>query len=199
MSHSKRARRLPLSIAGIAALVLVLPAQAAGTGTITGTVRGAGTVSETVVYVVGPAWHGHTGRAEMDQHDLHFVPHMMTVVRGTKVEFKNHDHVNHDVFSPDHEGFKLGTFGFMQHRDHVFDSVGGYSLRCSIHPNMLAYVFVSPNPWAAVVGENGHFEIDGVPAGSWKLEVWNPHAKAAPKTVSVRSGGSTNIDLTLSS
>jgi len=198
MSYHKRARRLAVSFAGIVALVLLSPAHAAGTGTITGTVRGAGTASETVVYLVGPAWHGHAGKARMDQHNLHFHPHMMTVVRGTRVEFKNHDHVNHDVFSPDHEGFKLGIFGFMQHRDHVFDSVGGYSIRCSIHPNMLAYIFVSPNPWAAVAGESGHFEIDGVPAGHWKLEVWNPNAKAAPQAVTVSAGGTTTASVTLS-
>jgi plastocyanin len=46
-------------------------------------------------------------------------------------------------------------------------------LKCDIHPWMLANIVVSPSPWFAVTGADGSFHLDGVPAGTWKIEAWH--------------------------
>ena len=46
-------------------------------------------------------------------------------------------------------------------------------LKCDIHPWMLAHVVVSPSPWFAVTGPEGGFQLDAVPAGTWKIEAWH--------------------------
>jgi hypothetical protein len=38
---------------------------------------------------------------------------------------------------------------------------------------MLAYVGVFENPWFAVTGDSGSFEIKNVPEGSYQLVAWH--------------------------
>ena len=40
-------------------------------------------------------------------------------------------------------------------------------VRCNNHPWMNAFINVSPNPFYAVSDENGHFEIRGLPPGTY--------------------------------
>ena len=42
-------------------------------------------------------------------------------------------------------------------------------VKCDVHPWMSSYIGVFENPFFAVSGEDGSFEIKGVPAGAWKL------------------------------
>ena len=44
---------------------------------------------------------------------------------------------------------------------------------CSIHPFMRGYVLVRDDPHMAVTGEDGRFEIAGVPAGEHRLQLWH--------------------------
>jgi hypothetical protein len=43
---------------------------------------------------------------------------------------------------------------------------------CSIHPWMKGYVFPRDNPYVAVTGEDGSFEIKNLPAGKHDFQVW---------------------------
>jgi uncharacterized protein (DUF2141 family) len=42
-------------------------------------------------------------------------------------------------------------------------------VRCNNHPWMNAFVNVSATPFFAVTGADGHFEINGLPAGDYTL------------------------------
>src|SRR5712692_1721541 len=98
------------------------------------------------------------------------------------------DGVDHNVYSPDNEGYNLGMFPKGQTRDQVFKKQGVYSQLCSVHPEMLAYVFVGQNPYAAVVGKKGQYKIEGVPPGQYTVAVWNSHLKAPPLSLTVTAG-----------
>jgi hypothetical protein len=43
---------------------------------------------------------------------------------------------------------------------------------CSIHPWMKGYVFPRDNPYVAVTGDDGSFEIKNLPAGKHEFQVW---------------------------
>jgi plastocyanin len=178
-------RRASLALLSAAAF------PAAGqTGTIAGkvVVTPAKYLAETVVYVVkapgtfAPKTHG------LDQKGLTFLPHVIVITKGDSVKFLNHDNVAHNVYSPDGTPYNLGTFKQNEERTHLFDETGPYSQLCSIHPEMLSYIYVSQNPYAAVVDAKGNFVIKDVPPGSYQLAVWNSHLKAAPKPVTVVAG-----------
>jgi plastocyanin len=57
-------------------------------------------------------------------------------------------------------------------------------LKCDVHPWMLAHVVVNPNPYFAVTGADGSFQLTGIPAGTWKIEAW--HEKLGTKAGEVK-------------
>ncbi len=184
----------PHQIGSLLALLLIAAAPplagAAGGGAVAGKVevKPARFQDETVVYLETVPGSRSAATVEMDQKGMKFVPLILTVTVGDTVEFLNHDGEDHNVFSPDHEAFNLGTFRSGDKRAHRFDSPGVYSIRCSIHPEMLGYVFVGQNPYAAVVDRKGRYAIPDVPPGTYKLAVWNAHGKGPRKTITVADG-----------
>lgn len=164
-------------------------ASAAG-GTVSGTVdvTPAKYASETVVRIKEVPGRNTPKTAIVDQKGMVFLPHVLAITAGDTVDFANHDSVSHNVYSTDNEGFNLGSFPPNEKRPYTFRKTGVYSLLCSIHPEMLGFVVVNQNRYAAVVDKSGHYSIDNVPPGTYQLEVWNSHAKAPPQTITVAEG-----------
>ncbi len=172
---------------------------AAQSGTISGkvTVPAPKYLQETVVYVTDAPSQFPASRKTMDQKGLQFVPHVLTITRGDTVEFLNHDTVAHNVFTSDFETYNLGTFKPGETRTQVFsDTTGVYTQLCSIHPEMLGYIFVGQNPYSAVVDANGNYTINA-PPGTYQLAVWNSHFNAPQQTVNVASGQKVEADFAL--
>jgi hypothetical protein len=119
---------------------------------------------------------------------MKFIPHVLPVVQGDTVRFLNNDGLAHNVFTNDGEGYNLGMFPDGEERPYTFKNQGVYSQLCNIHPDMLAYVFVAQNPYAAVVDASGRYELRNVPPGQYTLAIWNSHLKAAEKQVTVERG-----------
>jgi plastocyanin len=194
-------RRASLALlAAVAALAVPRGALAQQGGTITGKVEAtpAKFREETVVYLKEAPATPPKAKHAMDQKALKFVPHVLAIAKGDTVDFLNHDKVAHNVYSPDAEGFNLGSFKPEETRGYTFDKqTGAYSILCSIHPEMLGWVFVAPGPHAAAVDASGKFAIKNVPPGTYQLEVWNSHLKAAPKSVTVAVGKTVTVDVSL--
>jgi plastocyanin len=194
MTTTTRSLRLLLLMAA----AMVRPALADG-GTVTGKVEAtpAKYLEETVVYLKGPKVPAKPQTRIMDQKAMAFVPHVLAVTVGDTVKFQNHDGVVHNVYSPDNEGFNLGSFKQEEERSYLFAQEGSYSQLCSMHPEMLAYVFVAPTPYTAVVDKKGNFTIANVPPGTWQVAVWNSRLKGADKGVAVAAGQTVTANLSV--
>jgi plastocyanin len=168
----------------------ICTASAARAGEIAGKVDAtpAKYLDETVVYVEKAPGTFAPKTHKMDQKGMKFVPHLLTITAGDTVEFLNSDGVEHNVYSPDNEGYNLGMIASKKDGKHTFDKPGVYSQLCSVHPEMLAYVIVGQNPFAAVVGKDGKYKIEGVPPGEYTVLVWNSHLKAPSAKVTVGAG-----------
>jgi plastocyanin len=162
-------------------------------GKISGTVEAKPSkfLKDTIVYVKSVPDAKLTAKTfEIDQQGMAFSPHIALVAVGDTVKFQNHDKVDHNVMSSD-GGYDLGTWGTGQDKSHQFTKEGVYAQVCKLHPEMLAYVFVGQNRFAATVDDQGRFTIAGVPAGTYELVVWNPKLKAASQKVTVTDAGAT--------
>ena len=190
------AARLAALAVGLSAAGLAL---AAGGGTITGKVEATPPkyLEDTVVYLKDVPGTFPKKKEAMDQKGMKFVPRILTVTKGDTVDFLNHDTVAHNVYSPDNEGYNLGTFKQDETRSHTFEKAGVYTQLCSIHPEMLGYIFVGQNPYAAPVDAKGQYTIKDVPAGTYQLEVWNAKLKAPAKSVTVAAGKAVTGDFAL--
>lgn len=186
--------------------LLVIPAIAISTAAFAGTIHGkvSGVNGESVVYVeavAGKTFPAPSAHITIDQKGLMFVPHITVVVQGTTIDFLNSDTVAHNVFWPSISGNKklghnLGTWPKGQRQSFKFDNPGIVSLLCNVHPEMAAYVIVSPTPYFAETNSSGEFKIDNVPDGSYTVTAWHEGAKT--KSNPVKVAGDTAADFTLS-
>ncbi len=194
MNRARTAVRLVALAAALAA-----PAARAQSGTVSGKVEATPPkyLADTVVYLKNAPAPQKPETLSMDQQGMKFIPHVLVVAQGDTVKFLNHDNVAHNVYSPDNEGFNLGTFKQNEERTYTFSSPGQYSVLCSIHPEMLGYIFVGQNRYGAAVDAKGRFTIKNVPPGTYTLAVWNPQLKAPEKQVTVAAGKTAEENIAL--
>jgi plastocyanin len=184
----------------ILAMILGL-ALASFAGDISGKVTGG--KGKSVVWVEAAAGKTYPAPSAkppvMDQKGLMFSPHLMAVQQGTTVDFLNSDKVQHNVYWPSISGNKklthnLGTWPQGEKRSFKMDNPGVVTLLCNVHPEMAAYIIVSPTPYFAETDDSGAFKIAGVPDGDYKVTAW--HEGMKQQTKDAKSGGT--VDFTLS-
>ena len=152
---------------------------------------------ETVVYVEKAPGTFAPKTEKMDQKGMKFLPHILTATVGDTVQFLNSDGVDHNVYTSDNEGYNLGMIAKGKEGKYTFAKAGTYTQLCSVHPEMLGYIFVGQNPYAAVVGKDGSYKIANVPPGDYTLAIWNAHLKAAPAPVTVRGSKAATANFSL--
>jgi plastocyanin len=163
-----------------------------------------GMKGHSVVYVdaiAGKTFPAPKEHPVMDQKGLMFVPHIMAVQQGTTVEFLNSDTVQHNVFWPAISGDKkaghnLGTWPKGERRPYTFDKPGVVPLLCNVHPDMSAYLIVSPTPYFAETDDSGNYKIKDVPNGSYTMTAWHEGAKSQSQLVTVSGSGKADFTLT---
>ncbi len=63
------------------------------------------------------------------------------------------------------------------------------SINCEAHNFMFGFMMAPPHPYAVVVGEDGSFEIDGIPPGDYELKAWHPTIGIQETKITVPAGG----------
>jgi plastocyanin len=135
--------------------------------------------------------------AQMAQKNLDFVPRLLPVRVGTKVEFPNYDNTFHSVFSfSKAKRFDLGRY----RGDEVpipsvlFDQPGAVVCRCDIHDHMRAIILVLETPYFQKTDATGNYRIGGLPSGSYKFCAWLNDKTLLEKTVDLKSGTTLHLD-----
>lgn len=192
-----------LAVRMLAVMMVIAGLSAASwAGDIEGKVTGM--KGKSVVYVdtiAGKTFPAPANHPVMDQKGLVFSPHVMVVQQGTTVDFLNSDTVAHNVFWPSIGGDKkatknLGTWPKGEKKSFAFDKAGVVPLLCNVHPDMAAYIVVSPTPYFAETDDSGAYKIKDVPDGSYTVTAWHEGAKNQSKPVTVAGGGKADFALT---
>jgi plastocyanin len=132
------------------------------------------------------------GTLQIRQNGKQFEPRLLVVPVGTTVDFPNDDHIFHNVFSLSKaERFDLGLYRSGASKAVTFDREGIVDIYCNIHPEMSAHVLVLSTPYHALVGKDGRFRIEGVPAGAYSLVAWQRYGEAVRQDITVTAGKST--------
>jgi plastocyanin len=173
-------------------------------GTITGTVKCKRVrhPQDVVVYIEevnGNNYPAPEEKGVLDQLNLTFVPHVIAVQKGTKIDFPNSDSVRHNLYSPPDccKQFNLGTYDVGVIKTVEFDQVCSVPLLCNVHAEMSAFVLVLENPYFSVTGKDGVFKIENVPPGTYKVNAWHEKLRTVTKDVTVEAGKTANVDYNL--
>ena len=110
----------------------------------------------------------------LTQKKKEFLPHLLVVPTGSKVDFPNLDPFFHNVFSLyNGRRFDLGLYEEGSRRSVRFDHDGVSYIFCNIHPEMGAVVVSLSTPYYAVSGKDGLLVIQNVPSGDYELNLWS--------------------------
>jgi plastocyanin len=129
-----------------------------------------------------------TDAVVMDQVGCRYTPHVIAVMQGAAVEFRNSDATMHNIHampaSVGNESVDVSQGAKGAPVQKVFNKPEVMiPVRCNNHPWMNAFINVSPTPFFAVTDADGHFEIKGLPAGTYTLAV--VHEKMGEQTTTV--------------
>jgi plastocyanin len=140
-------------------------------------------------------------RAQMDQRNESFVPHVLAIVTGTTVDFPNNDQTYHNVFSLSKtKPFDLGRYAANASRwkSIRFDRPGIVRVFCDIHSHMSAFILVFAHRYFAVTDDEGRYRIDNVPPGAYTVIAWNETTpQDARRVVVPESGGDLELNFSL--
>jgi hypothetical protein len=162
-----------------------------------------GTLAHVFVYIKG----GLEGKkfappgnaAVMDQKGCWFEPRVLGIQAGQELEVTNSDPVTHNIHPRAHvnrewnqsqaEGSAPLERRFLQPEIMI-------RVKCNIHNWMHAWIGVVDNPYFAVTGSDGSFELKNVPPGEYTIGVWQEELGVQEQHVTVARSGRTEIAFT---
>jgi len=134
---------------------------------------------------------------EVAQKDLTFIPALLPVRVGTKVEFPNLDDTYHNIFSySPAKRFDLGRYRADERPipTQIFDKQGLVTLRCDIHDHMRGLILVLNTPYFVMTDMDGRFRLSGLPAGHYTLKAWIDSRTTREKPVDLKSDQTLRVD-----
>jgi plastocyanin len=148
-----------------------------------------GAVRDAVVWLEGvegdKPWPVEKG--VMDQVGCVFIPHVTVVGVGQTMEFLNSDPIIHNVHTWPRENAPMSVSqlakGLGRPIKRKFNTPDEIKITCDVHKWMGAWIIVRDNPYYALTGEDGTFEITDVPPGSYTMVIWHESLERVEKTV----------------
>ena len=189
-----------------------MAALAAGPDSNSGAVVGTVTVSghptsDVVISLEGfppgnekaPQPPAYQPQVTMAQRDQKFSPYVLPIMVGTTVEFPNDDRVWHNIYSDSKvKKFDLGLYGPGKSKTVTFDTPGVVRILCNVHPTMEAYIVVEDHLNFASPDTRGNYRFEGIPLGSYHLQVWHPSLGVKTESFTLeRAGEVERIDVNL--
>jgi hypothetical protein len=110
----------------------------------------------------------------LDQKGCRYIPHVLGIMAGQPLRVLNSDMTMHNVHplptSLDNHSSDITQPPGGKPVDMTFDQVEMLiPIRCNNHPWMEAFVNVTSNPFYAISDSAGHYEIHGLPPGTYTL------------------------------
>ncbi len=127
------------------------------------------------VYVkegAGTGWTFAPHEVVVRQQGCRYAPHVVGIVAGETIRFENADDAMHNIHPLPQSNQEWNT-AQMPHGDPLVRKFQNPELlipvKCNQHPWMKMYVNVVENPFFAVTGMDGSFELKGLPPGTYTI------------------------------
>ena len=136
--------------------------------------------------------------ATLQQQNKRFEPDLLVIPIGSTVDFPNLDPIFHNIFSLSRaQSFDLGYYSEGRSRTVRFPRAGIVQVYCHVHPEMHAVIIVTSTPWSGKPRQDGTFSWTNIPAGKYKLYVWQRSVGLIHRTVSVPEAGNVYLNVSL--
>ena len=140
--------------------------------------------------------------ATIDQNGCIYIPHVLGVQVGQKIEILNSDGTLHNVHAmpkkKNNDAFNEAMPGARKKVTKQFDEAEVMvKMKCDVHPWMGAFIGVLDHPFFSVTDDKGNFEIENLPPGTYTVEAWHERLPAQVVTVTVKADGDATADFIL--
>jgi hypothetical protein len=135
----------------------------------------------------------------LDQNGCNYVPHIVAMQAGQTLTIRNSDDTLHNIHPRPtvNAEFNIGQPRKGMESSKSFDKAEVWiPVGCDVHPWMRSYIAVVPHPFFAVSGEDGSFEIKGLPAGEYELEAVHEKLDRQTQKLTVKDGEAASLNLT---
>jgi hypothetical protein len=123
-----------------------------------------------------------------------FVPHVLVMQYDNDLEISNADPILHTAKALPVQ-VNVGLYPGRTIQSGVGKPrLGPVKLTCEIHPWMLAYVFLTDNPYFAVTDMHGEYEIANVPPGKYQVKIWHELLGDQVSNLTVTAGKTTEFN-----
>lgn len=130
-----------------------------------------------------------------------YVPHVLAAMKDQPVKILNSDGTLHNVHGlpVKNKEFNVAMPGFKKEITHQFDQVEEvpFKVKCDVHPWMSGYVTVMSHPYFSVTSQDGKFEVKGLNAGDYEIEIWHEKLGTQTAQVTVADGETKTVNFTL--
>ena len=150
-----------------------------------------GKVRDGVVWLEGvqgdKPWPAEEG--VLDQVGCVFIPHVTVIGVGQTMRFLNSDPIIHNIHSWPRENPPMSVSqlakGLGRPIKRSYNAPDEIKLTCDVHKWMGAWIIVRDNPYFALTGEDGTFEITEIPPGSYTMVIWHESLERIEKKVEI--------------
>jgi hypothetical protein len=164
-----------------------------------------GTLRNVFIYVKtgleGKTFPAPTESVTLAQDGCMYVPHVFGIMANQQLKVVNDDATTHNIHAlPEvNEEFNVGQRAGQGPVIKMFAKPEAtVPLVCNQHPWMRAEAHVVSNPFYAVTGEDGSFELKGLLPGKYTIEAIHEKYGASRQQVTVEAGKNTPITFTFS-
>ncbi len=158
-----------------------------------------GGLANVVVYLDGvPSEATKPRSVTLTNTHCHYVPHVVAAPVGSTLEVRNDDPILHNTHARYRhaDGFNIALPRKGQVVRVQLKRPGLLRVGCDAgHTWMRAWIAVFDHPYFAVTDTHGHFRIDGVPPGTWKVVMWHEKFGRRTTTVTVTAGSTGHVEV----
>lgn len=162
-----------------------------------------GALQYATVYVKGGlqgTFPAATAPVVLDQNGCMYSPPVFAIQVGQPLEVRNSDATLHNINcqATVNKKFNLAQPTKGMRTTKTFDKPEmGIPFKCNVHPWMAAHGSVFSHPFFAVSGADGSYMIQGLPAGTYTVEVWHAKLGVQSQQLTVADGESKTADFSL--
>jgi len=137
-----------------------------------------------------------TEPAVMEQKGCLYHPHVLAMRAGQTLKVINADQTTHNIHpmpANNREWNVSQPKGVDIERTFAREEIS-IPVKCNIHPWMHSFIAVINNPYFAVSGEGGKFELKDLPAGTYTLTAWHEKLGTRMQKITVAAGEAKTVE-----
>lgn len=134
--------------------------------------------------------------AVVEQKGCMYLPHVLAIRANQPLQIVNDDPTSHNIHplpANNREWNKAEPPGSKMQETFAREEIA-IPVKCHVHPWMRGYIAGFKHPYFAVTGNDGTFDLNNLPAGTYIIEAWHEKLGTSTQTVTIGANETKEIN-----